>query len=280
MEPIVDLSGYDDVDPEGDFRLVCVGHEKGGESFDIVTVYDRAEWLDGEGADEVWRNIAQQSYLDREVVGGEDEALVQVELPGWWVDSEQEDADPGDHTWKRHYGEVFGTEPTLAVVDAEWSRDRAAWSFPKILSKDGRWKGPGRFGLGGPKSLLPVVFGVGVPTKVDAEKVQRREAREAADENPDAGRYDWEAAIEAAEKRVKVREKGRDAELDISAIESMKDQGTAVYNTAMGSFRAFMQEYEDRHGVSADAHTMSAASDAIAQAVRECKDLDDPRDGA
>lgn len=278
MEPIVDLPDSVDADPDGEFRLVRVEHESGGESFDSVTVYDRAEWMaEGLPAD-MWCAIAQQSNDRVDVSDDDAKAMVAVDVPGWWVDSEHEDADRGDPTWRGTIGEVYGSATLLATVDVEWSRGRAAWSFPEVRDDEHRWKSPGKYGLGGPKSLLPVTFGVGQPTKVDAEPLQRREAREAAKDGDTDARYDWEAAIEAATERVRVRESGRDAELDISAIEALEGEGKAVYATAMRAFRTFTEEYEERHGVEPDPNTMSAAAEAVAEAVRECRDIDDPRE--
>lgn len=278
MEPIVSIPDDTDVDPEGDLRLVRVEYAKGGEDIESVTVYDRETWLDEFGGDEAWRTIAQQEFDSYEVHGQDGRRLVRVELPGWWVQSEAEDADPHDMTWQQAYGKVYGKESTLAVVDHNWSADRAAWSFPYVKHKDRGWHQPGKYGPGGPKSLIPVTFPVGKVRPVDTVEVSAREAREAAPKAKNAPDYDWSAAIEKAEERAEARAAAQDSELDLSAITTLEDQGQAVKVAGNKALVKFNDEYQDAHGVEPDPVTLTAASEAIAQAVRQAKNIDDPRD--
>jgi len=277
MEPIVDLPDDVEIDPDGPMRLVRVEYESGGEDFDTVEVFDRAAWLERTGDDETWRTLARQEIDGSHAADSPGERMVHVELPGWWVDSEAEDADRGDMTWRRAYGEVYGKANLLAIVDYEWSAGKAAWSFPTITNSSGKWVSPGKYGPGGPKSLLPVTFPVGTPAKVDGEKVSRREAREAAPAADDSVEYDWEAAIEAAEQRAESKYEAEDEELDISAINSLEEHGQAVNRAGSKALVRFNDEYNDRHGVAPDPETLSAAAEAIAHGLRESKGLDAPR---
>lgn len=278
MEAIVDLPDGTDVDPEGDLRLVRVEYAKGGEDIDSVEVFDREDWLENRHPDDVWRTLAQQSFENHEVDGHDGRRLVYVELPGWWVESEASEADYNDTTWQQSYGHVFGVEATLAVVDYDWSADRAAWSFPYVKHKERGWHQPGKYGPGGPKSLLPVTFPVGEPRPVDTVEVSAREAREAAPKAENAPDYDWGAALEKAEERAAAQARASDGELDLSAITTLEDQGQAAKVAGNKALVKFNEEYQDEHGVEPDPVTLSVAAEAIGHAVRSAKNIDDPRD--
>jgi len=278
MEAIIDLPDGVELDADGPFRLVRVEYAKGGEDVDSVDVFDRAEWLSETRDDATWRALATQQIGDLGEVEDPNHRLVRVTLPGWWVSSEAEEADPQDVTWQRSYGEVYGQESTLAVLDYEWSAERAAWSFPTVRNKDGRWHSPGKYGPGGPKSLLPVVFPVGVPDAADTAEVSVREAREAAPKGDDSVDYDWETAIEAARKRAESRYEAEDEELDTTAIASLEAHGKAVHRAGNKALVRFNDQYKEDHGVPPDPVTLSAASEAIAHGLRESKGLTDPRE--
>ena len=277
MEPIIDLPDGSDLDADGDFRLVKVDFESGGKDIESIETYDRAEWLDETENDLVWRLIAQQESEDGEVAPDDGQALVCAELFGWWVENEHSDADPTDTTWYRSYGDVYGKDLVPAILDVEWSEGRAAWSFPSIRHKDKGWLQPGKYGTGGPKSVMPVIFGVGQPKQIDAVEVRWKDASDAADLMGGEVEYDWEAAIERARERFKKRDAWRDEELDISAMKSLEDQHNGAHVAASKGFVTFKTELEEQLGTEADPVTLTAASEAVAEAVRQVKDLDDPR---
>jgi len=278
MEPIVDLPDNCDAGADEPLRLARVEYAKGGEDIDSVEVFDRQSWLEAGHDDETWRTLAQQQFEGNNVGGLDGRRIVRVELPGWWVDSEAEDADPYDTTWKGAYGAVYGEAATLAVVDHNWSADRAAWSFPHIRDTNGNWKQPGKYGPGGPKSLLPVTFPVGEVRPVDTQKVSRQEARDAAPKADNAPEYDWAAAIEKAEQRAEAHAQSADREVDLSAVKTLEDQGKAAHVAANRAVVKFNDEYQDTHDVSPDPATLTAAAEAIGEAVRRSKGLDDPRE--
>lgn len=278
MEAIIDLPDGVELDASGPFRLVKVEYQKGGEDIDTVDVFDRTEWLSETQDDETWTALAEQAAGEYGEIDESGKRLVRVTLPGWWVSNEAEEADRGDTTWQQSYGEVYGQASTLAVLDYEWSRDRAAWSFPLVRSTRGNWRSPGKFGPGGPKSLLPVVFPVGVPEAVDTASVSTREAREAAPKGDDSVRFDWAAAVDAAEKRAESRYEAEDDELDLSAIASLEEQGKSIHRAGNTALVRFNDEYADEHGVEPDPATLSAASEAIAHGLRESKGVEDPRE--
>lgn len=259
-------------------RLVRVEYESGGEEFESVEVYDRKEWLTEHERDEVWRLCAQQATDDLDVGEMDGKRLVALELFGWWVDSEASDADRTDTTWRGSYGRVYGKDLVVAVVDAEWSRGKAAWSFPHIRTEDGRWRSPGKYGPGGPKSVMPVIFPVGTPRKIDAVEVRKREAKQAAYQNDLEREFDWETAIEKARKRYEKRASWEDEELDISPIKSLEDQHRAAHIAANKGFVRFCKRLKEELGTDVDPVTMSVANEAIAHAVRDLEDLDDPRE--
>lgn len=277
MEPITDLPESVDADADGDFKLVRVEYESGGEDIESVDVLDRKQWLGRGHDDDMWVKLAKQEISGHVVSDDEDLRLVAVELPGWWVEKEAEDADRTDTTWQSAYGEVYGEVTTLAAVDHEWSAGKAAWSFPYVQNERGRWVKPGQYGPGGPKSLLPIIYPVGTPTVTDAAEVRAKDARDAARESGEDIAYDWEAAVEQMEERVRERESMRDEELDISALETLDDQHVAAHRAAMQAWVEFSDDLEDALGVEPDPVTLTVAAEYIAQAVRERDDLEDPR---
>lgn len=278
MEPIVSIPDGTEVSDDGDMRLVKVEFENGGEDIESAETFDRVEWLEAGGDDELWRLLAEQQVNDTDISDGDGKRLVAVELFGWWVDSEREDADPRDTIWADHYREVYGKERVPAVVDHEWSADRAAWSFPTIKDSGGQWVSPGKFGVGGPKSVLPVIFPVGTPRQIDAVPVRRREARQAAYDNDNDDTFDWQAAYETARDRLETRQSMYDEELDISAMKTLEDQHNHAHKVASKAFVTFVNGLKDELGAEVDPVTMTHANEAIAEAVRDLKDLDDPRD--
>jgi hypothetical protein len=124
---------------------------------------------------------------------------------------------------------------------------------------------------------MPVIFGVGQPKQIDAVEVRWKDASDAADLNSGDVEYDWEAAIERARERFKKREAWQDEELDISAMKSLEDQHRNAYQSASKGFVAFSSHLEDKLDTTVDPVTLTAASEAVAEAVRQLEGLDDPR---
>ncbi len=278
MEPIVSIPDSEEIDPGGDMRLVRVEFESGGEDIDTIETFDRVEWLQSTQNDDIWRMLAEQQVGDQDVSAESGERVVAAEIFGWWVDSEKQDADYTDNTWYDAIGSVYGKKLVPATLDYEWSADRAAWSFPSVHAEDHGWVSPGKYGLGGPKSVIPVIFPVGQPRKIDAAPVRRREAKQAAFDNDMDADFDWESAYHEARDRLETRQSMYDEELDISAVKSLKDQHNNAHKVASQAFVTFVNGLKDELGTEVDPVTMTHANEAVAEAVREMADLDDPRD--
>ena len=278
MEPIIELPDGLDI-PFGDgMRLVRVEYENGGEVLEDVTVFDRVAWRERDGNDWMWQRCAAQQINGSDISDEDGERVVVVELPEWWARKDAEDADSGEPTWNSAYGPVLSDQRVLAVVDYGWSADGAAWSFPAIRSQDGNWKTPGHYGVGGPKSVLPVIFPVGQPDRGDALEIYTRDARQAARKNDDAEQYDWEAAIERAEARARRQAEMVDGELDITAIGTLEEQHIKAGTAAKGAFLDMKDRLDNELGTEPDPVTLTHASEAIAQAVRDVQDIEDPRE--
>jgi hypothetical protein len=281
MEPIVELPDSIEIPDDDGMRLVRVSFESGGEEFDEIDVYDRVEWMEQFCSERTWRILASQEEGNYSAKTDEDKRMVRVKLPGWWVDEEHKDADRTDPTWRGSYGRVFGEEWTFAALDYEWSAGRAAWSFPELMNEDGEWLSPGRFGVGGPKSLLDVIFPVGEPDAADRERLSMREAREAAPNSKSTPEYDWEAAVEKAEERAESMPDADEVEMDMSAIEALDEYGPATKNAAVKPFVKFNEVYEAEFGSTPHPALLSLVAEATAEAVRRADGRDDPRpDGA
>lgn len=278
MEPIVSIPDGTGVSDDGDMRLVKVEFESGGDAIDSIETFDRVEWLQSTGDDDVWRMLAEQQVGDQDVSDEDGKRVAVAEIYGWWVDSEREDADYTDNTWYDAIGSVYGKTLVPAVVDYEWSRDRAAWSFPTVHDEDGGWVSPGKYGLGGPKSVIPVIFPVGEPRQIDAAPVRRRKAKKAAFDNDLDAKFDWETAYHEARDRLEARQSMYDEELDISAMKTLEDQHNHAHKVASKAFLTFVNGLKDELGTDVDPVTMTHANEAIAEAIRDLKDLDDPRD--
>lgn len=278
MEPIVSIPDSEEIDPDGDMRLVKVEFESGGDAVESVETFDRVEWLQATEDDDMWRMLAEQQVGEADIDEIDGERVVAAEIYGWWVDSEREDADHTDNTWFDVLGSVYGKRIVPATLDHEWSSDKAAWSFPTVHDDESGWISPGKYGLGGPKSVIPVIFPVGTPREVDAAPVRRRDARQAAEGDEFNGKMDWETAYHEARDRLEARQSMVDEELDISAVETLKDQHNLAHKAASRAFITFLDGLEDELGTPVDPVTMTHANEAVAEAVREMADLDDPRD--
>lgn len=159
----------------------------------------RLEWLqDTQGGrrDGVWRELAEQD--PNNVTVEEDEELVYIECPGWFV-NDDEDLSPLFNVTDGQ------TVSTFAVLRKETSEDKAAFAFKAFNQSGMRWVKPrNQYKTAWiPKKLCTLYIKTGDPRPVDKERVNERDAlpeeidRFEAEEDD----YEWKLALGAAYRR-------------------------------------------------------------------------------
>lgn len=177
-------------------------HEGGGSQCpDETVVYEsRLEWLkqeEGSHRDSIWKNIAEGEMRSTEA--GEDEELVYMRVPGWFVN--------GDDDLSKVYTSVHDgqTVTGFAILRSEASEDADAYGFCNFLAEPRGWVTPmNQYKTAWiPKKVCTLYRRVGEPRPLDKEKVRDRDAlpEEVDRFDADPEDYDWRLALGAAYRR-------------------------------------------------------------------------------
>lgn len=195
-------------DNEG-MGLKLENHEGGGgQCPDETVVYEsRLEWLrekNGPHSDSVWKNIAEGAVRNVEPEAGEE--LVYFEVPGWFVNSDDDLSKVYKGT---HDGEIISS---FAVLRSEASEDADAYGFCNFLVSQRGWITPmNQYKTAWiPKKVCTLYHQVGNPRPLDKEKIRDRDALpDGADRfESDSEDYDWRLALGAAYRRCEGEEDG------------------------------------------------------------------------
>lgn len=177
-------------------------HEGGGNQCpDETVVYEsRLEWLEQNGgshSDSIWQNIADGEM--RNVTPGEDEELVYIKVPGWFVNDD-------DELSKVYTGIHDGQTVTgFAILRSDASEDADAYGFSNFLAGHRGWVTPmNQYKTAWiPKKICTVYRQVGEPRPLDEERVRERDALPDEVDRFEASEddYDWRLALGAAYRR-------------------------------------------------------------------------------
>lgn len=284
-----------------EFGLVEQSIDKDGEEYAPERAsFDREAWWCEQDnfSGDLWATLAAQDPDGTKLA--DDELLVGIRLFAWFANDDDDWSNP-----RRGYGEVYGSATTLAVIKPasespkaadsdEWEYEpmlagsRKAYRFERVQNNDSRWVTP-RNGLFHPKAAgIEVLYPVGEPTPIDQEPLNTEDGYPIKETDGDLeipdyqAEWSYEDALEAARKRVQVRQAKDEVEQITPLADLADDQPTevaalAVRGASAGS-RYLKGELDVEDLPAADANAIEVTAAETVEAIFELVDEEDHDD--